>query len=102
MAIPLFSKIFGSKNDRELKRMKRIVAKINELEPLLEAISDAELATRRDVFKTRLESGETLDDLLVEAFATVREAGKRALGLRVFDVQLIGGMTLHEGRIAEM
>ena len=102
MAIPIFSRIFGSKNDRELNRMRRVVTKINDLEAALESISDAELADKRTQFKARLESGETLDDLLPEAFATVREAGKRALGMRAFDVQLIGGMTLHEGRIAEM
>lgn len=102
MAIPIFSRIFGSKNDRELNRMRRVVAKINALESSLESISDAELAGKRIEFKSRLERGETLDDLLPEAFATVREAGKRALGMRAFDVQLIGGMTLHEGRIAEM
>jgi len=102
MAIPIFSRIFGSKNDRELNRMRRVVAKINALESSLKSISDAELADKRIEFNARLERGETLDDLLPEAFATVREAGKRALGMRAFDVQLIGGMTLHEGRIAEM
>jgi preprotein translocase subunit SecA len=102
MAMQVFSRIFGSKNDRELKRMGKVVLKINDLEPAYEALSDDELAARREVFKARLDKGETLDDLLPEAFAAVREAGKRALGMRVFDVQLIGGMTLHEGRIAEM
>ena len=95
-------KIFGSKNDRELKRMGKTVKKINELEEGLAALSDAQLAAKTTEFKQRLADGESLDKLLPEAFAAVREAGKRTLGMRHFDVQLIGGITLHEGRIAEM
>ena len=96
------SRIFGSKNDRELKRMRKIVNKINALEPDMEQLSDEALTEQKNVFRERLEGGENLEALLPEAFAVVREAGKRALGLRIFDVQLIGGITLHEGRIAEM
>ena len=102
MVLQALSKIFGSKNDRELKRMSKIVQKVSALEQDMEALSDAELASRRTWFKERLDGGESLDDILPEAFATVREAGKRALEMRIFDVQMIGGITLHEGRIAEM
>lgn len=102
MVLQAISKIFGSKNDRELKRMRKVVLKINELEPGIEQLSDDELREQRNVFKARLEQGEKLETLLPEAFATVREAGKRALGLRIFDVQMIGGIVLHEGKIAEM
>ncbi len=102
MVLQALSKIFGSKNDRELKRMGRVVQQIAELEPNYQELSDAELAEQRNRFKERLDAGETLDDLLPEVFAAVREAGQRALGLRIFDVQMIGGITLHEGRIAEM
>ncbi|MFT4718854.1 MAG: preprotein translocase subunit SecA [Candidatus Azotimanducaceae bacterium] len=102
MVMQVFNKIFGSKNDRELKRMGKVVARINDLETTFEARSDDEIANLRHLYKARLEQGESLDAVLPEAFAAVREAGKRALGLRIFDVQLIGGMTLHEGRIAEM
>ncbi|MCB2225190.1 MAG: preprotein translocase subunit SecA [Desulfarculaceae bacterium] len=96
------SKIVGSKNERELKRMQPLVDAINALEPSMEAKSDAELAALTPAFRQRLEQGETLDDLLPEAFAAVREAGKRAIGQRHYDVQLIGGIVLHEGKIAEM
>ena len=102
MLIQLFTKILGSKNSRELKRYQKIVRTINEIEPRFEALSDAELVEKKFFFKERLADGETLDQILPEAFAAVREAGKRALGLRVFDVQLMGGIALHEGRIAEM
>jgi preprotein translocase subunit SecA len=102
MVMQVFNKIFGSKNDRELKRMGKVVTRINDLETTFEAHSDDEIANLRHLYKARLEQGESLDAILPEAFAAVREAGKRALGLRIFDVQLIGGMTLHEGRIAEM
>ncbi|MEZ5524634.1 MAG: preprotein translocase subunit SecA [Pseudomonadales bacterium] len=95
-------KVFGSKNDRELKRMGKLVKRINALEESLEPLSDEELKNKTLEFRERLENGETLDQLLPEAFAVVREAGKRTLGLRHFDTQLIGGITLHEGRIAEM
>ncbi|MFO7785525.1 MAG: preprotein translocase subunit SecA [Thermodesulfobacteriota bacterium] len=98
----LFKGIVGSKNDRELKRLEPHVKVINELEPGFQALSDAELRAKTDEFRGRLEQGETLDDLLPEAFAAVREASVRALGMRHFDVQLIGGMVLHQGKIAEM
>ncbi|MDE2318236.1 MAG: preprotein translocase subunit SecA [Rhodospirillales bacterium] len=94
--------VFGSSNDRTLKSFKRRVAAINALEPQMAALDDAALAAKTAEFKARLEQGESLDDLLEEAFAVVREASKRVLGMRHFDVQLIGGMVLHEGRIAEM
>ena len=95
-------KIFGSANDRRLKTYRPDVAAINALEPEVAKLTDAELRARTDTFRARLEAGERLDDLLVPAFATVREAAKRTLGQRHFDVQLIGGMVLHEGAIAEM
>ena len=95
-------KIFGSYSDKEIKRIRPIVAKINALEPDIEKLSDSDLRGKTDEFKARLANGETLDDLLPEAFAVVREASKRVLGMRHFDVQLIGGIVLHQGRIAEM
>ncbi|MBU3071013.1 preprotein translocase subunit SecA [Aestuariicella sp. G3-2] len=98
----LVKSVFGSKNDRELKRMGKLVKRINELEPELEALSDTQLKLKSTEFKERFQKGETLDSLLPEAFAAAREASRRALGMRHFDVQLIGGITLHEGRIAEM
>ncbi|HUP06054.1 MAG TPA: preprotein translocase subunit SecA [Caldimonas sp.] len=98
----LLTSIFGSRNDRLLKQYRAVVARINDLEPAFEKLSDAELRAKTDEFKARHAKGETLDDLLPEAFAVVREAGKRALKMRHFDVQLIGGMALHAGKIAEM
>jgi preprotein translocase subunit SecA len=98
----VLSKVFGTANDRELKRYVPRVAEIGALEPQLVKLTDAELQARTPEFRQRLENGESLDDLLPEAFATVREAAKRTLGQRHFDVQLIGGMALHEGNIAEM
>ena len=98
----MLRRIFGSKNDREIKRMRNIVAAINQLEATLEQYSDEQIEGQKVVFEARLDQGETLEQILPEAFALVREAGKRALGMRIFDVQLIGGITLHEGRIAEM
>jgi len=95
-------KIFGSSNDRKLKPLRKKVAQINALEPEMQKLSDQELRTKTDAFRARYEKGETLDQLLVEAFAVVREAGVRALGMRHFDVQLMGGMVMHEGGIAEM
>lgn len=95
-------KIFGSENDRKLKKMRPLVAKINALEPEFEALTDDALKLKTEEFKHRLEQGATLDDLMPEAFATVREAAKRTLGQRHYDVQLIGGITLHRGEIAEM
>ncbi|MCB1609271.1 MAG: preprotein translocase subunit SecA, partial [Xanthomonadales bacterium] len=98
----LLTKIFGSRNDRTVRRLRKQVAKINALEPEFEALSDDALRGKTAEFRSRLEAGETLDQLLPEAFAAVREAAKRTLGLRHYDVQLIGGMVLHQGRIAEM
>jgi preprotein translocase subunit SecA len=98
----LAKKIFGSVNDRRLKSYRPKVAAINAMEAELEALSDEQLRARTEDFKAQLAAGKTLDDLLVPAFATVREAAKRTLGQRHFDVQLIGGMVLHEGSIAEM
>ena len=98
----LASKVFGSSNDRKLKKYGPIVAKINALEPEVVALSDDELRARTETFRKRLREGADLDDLIPEAFATVREGAKRAIGQRHFDVQMIGGMVLHEGRIAEM
>jgi len=95
-------KIFGSKNDRELKRIKPLVDKINALEPQTKALSDDALRQKTAEFKARFSQGETLDALLPEAFAVVREAGWRVDKKRHFDVQLVGGIFLHEGKIAEM
>ncbi|MGD8425511.1 MAG: preprotein translocase subunit SecA, partial [Gammaproteobacteria bacterium] len=94
--------IFGSRNERLLKQYGRSVTKISALEDQIQALDDDQLAAKTDEFRRRLEEGAKLDDLLIEAFACVREAARRALGMRHFDVQLLGGMTLHEGKIAEM
>ncbi|MDS4060468.1 MAG: preprotein translocase subunit SecA [Candidatus Contendobacter sp.] len=94
--------IFGSRNDRVLRRMRKVADRINALEPGMAALRDADLRAKTDEFKNRLAQGETLDALLPEAFAVVREASKRTLDMRHFDVQLIGGMVLHEGKISEM
>ncbi|MDX1252096.1 MAG: preprotein translocase subunit SecA [Gammaproteobacteria bacterium] len=102
MVTKFLSKIFGSRNERLVKGMQGVVAKIGALEPQFAALSDDALRAKTDEFRARLSKGETLDNLLPEAFATVREAGKRVLDMRHFDVQLIGGMVLHEGKIAEM
>lgn len=96
------TKFFGSKNERELKKLHPVVEKINAMEPEFRAMSDEQLMARTALFKDRLEKGESLDDLLPEAFATVREASVRVLEMRHFDVQLIGGIILHQGKIAEM
>src|SRR5215212_9503978 len=98
----ILTRIFGSRNERLLKQYAQDVRQINALEPAMAALSDSELAAKTAVFKERVANGETLDALLPEAFAVVREAGKRALQMRHFDVQLIGGMALHNGKIAEM
>lgn len=98
----LFSKIFGTYSEKEVKRVMPIVDKINGLEPEISKLSDEELTGKTQEFKKRLNEEETLDDILPEAFAVVREASKRVLGMRHFDVQLIGGIILHQGRIAEM
>ncbi len=102
MFAPLLKKLFGSKNEREVKRMLKAVQAVNALEEQMLSLSDEQLRSKTEEFKARLEKGETLDEILPEAFAVCREAGKRVMGMRHFDVQLIGGMTLHEGRIAEM
>lgn len=98
----LLKKIFGSSNDRLLKQLRRHVLQINALEPQMQALSDEQLQAKTGAFKERLAAGETLDQLLPEAFAVVREAGVRVFGMRHFDVQLLGGMVLHHGQIAEM
>ncbi|HET6957283.1 MAG TPA: preprotein translocase subunit SecA [Vicinamibacterales bacterium] len=98
----LLAKVVGTQNDRELKRLRPIVAEVNALEPEIQALSDAQLRAKTAEFRQRLGNGETLDDLLPEAFAVVREAGRRVLSMRHFDVQLIGGAVLHKGKIAEM
>ncbi|WP_372403459.1 preprotein translocase subunit SecA [Acinetobacter piscicola] len=102
MLASLIGGIFGTKNERELKRMRKIVDKINALEPTISALSDADLSAKTEEFKQRYKKGESLDQLMPEAFAVCREAGKRVMGMRHYDVQLIGGITLHEGKIAEM
>jgi len=98
----ILKKIFGTKNERELKRIRPIVDRINSLEPSIKALSDADLSAKTAEFKQRIANGESLESILPEAFAVVREASSRRLGMRHFDVQLIGGIVLHEGKIAEM
>ncbi len=98
----LVAKVFGTKHDREVKKLQPLVDRINSLESEIKALSDAELKAKTPEFKERLERGESLDELLPEAFAVTREAALRALGLRPFDVQLMGGIVLHQGKIAEM
>jgi preprotein translocase subunit SecA len=98
----VLAKIFGTANERELKRLRPLVAAISALEPQTEVLTDEQLRSKTGEFRTRVENGEPLDDLLSEAFAVVREAGRRALNMRHFDVQLIGGIELHRGKIAEM
>jgi preprotein translocase subunit SecA len=102
MLMKLVSKVVGTKNERELKRMQPMVAAINELEPAMRALSDDDLRKKTVEFRERLDAGAALADLLVEAFAVVREAGRRVLDMRHFDVQLLGGIVLHDGKIAEM
>ncbi len=96
------AKVFGTKHDREIKAIRPLVAAINDLEPQLQKLSDAELASKTREFQQRVANGASLDDILIEAFAVAREAGRRVLNMRHFDVQLIGGIVLHRGRIAEM
>ena len=98
----ILAKVFGTRNEREVKAMLPVVAAINDLEPGLRDLSDIDLAAKTIEFKERLAQGATLDELLIEAFAVVREAGRRVLNMRHFDVQLIGGMVLHKGKISEM
>src|SRR5512135_3389057 len=98
----LLKKIFGSQNERNIKRIAPLVDEINQWEPKIRCLSDADLQAKTPEFKQRLENGELLDELLPEAFAVVREASVRTLGMRPFDAQMIGGIVLHQGRIAEM
>ena len=98
----LLTKVLGTKHDRDVKRMQPIVDEINAMEPEMQALSDEALCGKTDEFRARLADGESLDDLLVPAFAAVREAAVRNLGMRHYDVQLIGGMVLGQGIIAEM
>ena len=102
MVSGIFVKVFGTKNSRELKRMSKIVARVNACEAQMQALSDDELKAKTTEFRQRLAAGETVDDLLPEAFAAVREAAQRVLGQRPYDVQIMGGITLHDGRIPEM
>ncbi len=102
MVLKFFTKVFGSSNDRLLKTLQPILDKINALEPQMQSLSDEQVTKKTQEFKNRFEQGETLDDILPEAFALVREASIRVLGMRHFDVQLIGGIALHQGTIAEM
>src|SRR5262247_2940782 len=98
----ILAKVIGTQNERELKRLRPLVAEIGALETQVQALTDEQLRQKTAEFKQRVAGGESLDDVLVEAFAVVREAGKRVLNMRHFDVQLIGGMVLHSGQIAEM
>jgi preprotein translocase subunit SecA len=102
MLTKFIGKAFGTRNDRLLKRYRKLVQQVNSWEEQFQALSDADLAAQTERFRNRLAEGEEVDDLLTEAFATVREASRRVLGMRHFDVQLLGGMVLHDGRIAEM
>ena len=102
MVTNIFSKVFGSRNDRQLKRMRKVVAQINALEESMAALTDEQLKAKTAEFQQRIAAGTTLDSLLPEAFAVVREAGKRVLGMRHYDVQMIGAMVMHDGKIAEM
>ena len=94
--------IFGSSNDRYVRSLRKFVEQINALEPTISAMTDEELKNQTPILRGRLEGGASLNDILPEAYATVREAAKRTLGQRHFDVQLVGGMVLHQGRISEM
>jgi len=100
--VQILKSLFGSKNDREVKRLNKIVSKVNALESSIQPLSDAELAAKRTEFSQRFDAGETLDDMLPEAFSVCREASIRFMGLRHFDVQMIGGMALHAGKVSEM
>ncbi len=98
----VFSSIFGSMDQKKLNKLDKMALKIEALEPEISALSDSQLREKTDQFKKRLEMGETLDDIMTEAFAVAREAAWRVLGLKPFHVQLIGGIVLHQGRLAEM
>jgi len=102
MVTGLLKKIFGSRNDRLLKQYKRIVAQINSLEQGIASLDDAALQAKTAEFKSKLAAGQTIDEILPEAFAVVREASKRVMNMRHFDVQMIGGLALHQGKISEM
>jgi len=102
MFFNFLTKVFGSKNERELKKLEPLVALINQLEPRIQEMTDDELKAQTGIYRQRIENGEPLDELLPEAFAVVREASVRTLKMRHFDVQLIGGIVLHQGKIAEM
>ena len=102
MLTSMFKKVFGSKNERVLKQMGKVVKQINSYESEVEQLSDDDLKAKTVEFKARLEQGESIDAILPEAFAVVREASRRVMGMRHFDVQMIGGITLHEGKVAEM
>ena len=99
--VKLFARLFDD-NAKDIKKYSKVLAQINELEPQMQALSDAALAAKTEEFRARLQKGETEQQLLPEAFAVVREAGKRVLNMRHFDVQMLGGMALFDGRIAEM
>mgnify|MGYP003342779198 CR=1 FL=1 len=98
----ILAKVFGTKHEREVKALRPTIQAIGEMEPRMQEMSDEELAAQTVRFREQLAQGASLDDLLIPAFATVREAGRRVLNMRHFDVQLVGGMVLHNGRIAEM
>ena len=98
----LFTKLFGTRSQREIKQIQPIVDKILSLEETYKKLSEEELKAKTPEFKNRLENGETLDDILPEAFAAIREAADRVLGMRPYPVQMLGGIVLHQGRIAEM
>ena len=102
MATNFLTKIFGSRNDRLIKQYRKTVERINALESNLEGLSDDQLRAKTQEFKDRVAAGETLDAILPEAFAVVREGSKRAMKMRHFDVQMVGGIALHNGKIAEM
>ena len=102
MATNFLTKLFGSRNDRLLKQYRKTVDRINAMEPQYEKLSDDELRTKTEEFKTRVAGGEALDTILPEAFAVVREGSKRVMKMRHFDVQLLGGMALHNGKISSM
>jgi preprotein translocase subunit SecA len=102
MITKILAKIFGTQNERELKRIQPLLFKVNSLEPQMQQLSDADIATKTNEFRQRIQEGQHLDDILPEAFALAREAGKRSLGMRHFDVQILGGIVLHQGRISEM
>ncbi|OYZ83795.1 MAG: preprotein translocase subunit SecA, partial [Polaromonas sp. 39-63-203] len=102
MASNILTKLFGSRNDRLLKTYRKTIDRINALEPQFESLSDDDLRAKTQAFKERVAAGESLDDVLAEAFAVVREGSKRVMKMRHFDVQLLGGMALHNGKISEM